>query len=654
MENFQDRLARLTELTADELTALETEMVAAFDAADASGDVESMQQLADALDEVRAASANAEPQAEPVEEAAVAAAADVIDETETPVAADTPTSETDVPAAPAVPVVAEDPAAVPAVPPVAAEGAAPVEAPADAADAENAEPETAAEHVAEIVAEAEEIIAEAAADAPPAEQVAPIEGQEATVAEEVTNEDVPEENTPVLADAAPNYSITAGGDIPGVTAGAVLADMPAVYEALTAKINGMRGVGGDGEQVVVASIATGDYSDEKTLLRSDPHGNSAKIRAIVETGQNGGSEALTAAGWCAPKTPIYDHVNGMAMGVTDTPVLDSFPSLGVDRGGIVWNAPMTLASLGSNVTGNFGRWTNIAAAGAPPNFVWSTDGAAAGRGVDALGAPAGIAGEKPCIDIPCPPEVTAEIGALPLCLCTDVLMSRANPEFIKHFTDLVMVAQARYKEQWAMTEMTKVATKAGAITGDVLGVARDMLVKIRVAASNFRWENRLSPTQDLRVYLPSWLRDAMAADLCIQMPGDDTLSVSYAVVEGYIGDLNVSPVWYIDDNVTLGPSADDSFDTDMGFAADFTWWLTVPGVMVHLDGGSLDLGVVRTKQDIQNNRFCEFAETFDGIAYMGPTGGTWLLQYAQAVDIRGGFAPAVAATALATDPYAES
>ena len=43
------------------------------------------------------------------------------------------------------------------------------------------------------------------------------------------------------------------------------------------------------------------------------------------------------------------------------------------------------------------------------------------------------------------------------------------------------------------------------------------------------------------------LRDAMAADLCLQAPGDSTLSVSYAEVDGYIDDANVDVVWYIDD-----------------------------------------------------------------------------------------------------------
>ena len=54
MENFSERLSTLPDLSDEELDALETEMVAAFDSADEAGDVDSMQALADGLDEVRA------------------------------------------------------------------------------------------------------------------------------------------------------------------------------------------------------------------------------------------------------------------------------------------------------------------------------------------------------------------------------------------------------------------------------------------------------------------------------------------------------------------------------------------------------------------------------------------------------------------------
>ena len=155
--------------------------------------------------------------------------------------------------------------------------------------------------------------------------------------------------------------------------------------------------------------------------------------------------------------------------------------------------------------------------------------------------------------------------------------------------------------------------------------------------------NRLSPTQEIRLYAPSWLRDVMAADLTVQMPGDDTLSVSYAVVEGYISDLHLNPVWYIDDNPAAVPGVSANFDSMMGFAQAAVWYLNLPGVIVHMDGGSLDLGIQRTKEDIAKNRFCEFSETFEGLAYMGPASSAWLVKGVTPIEVRGGFAPAVAA-----------
>jgi hypothetical protein len=622
VDAFQDRLARLTELNADELAALEQEMVAAFDAADSAGDVDTMQQLADALDEVRAAAANVETAEAPAEaEAAVAAAADVIEEApvEEAVAEAIDATET-----------AEAVEEVDATIEEAVDGDVTDLTVAQVAQAAG---ETAAEaaiaDAEKIIEDADAALAEAAAVEPDA---APATTQEETAVAEVTNEDVPVENQPELVTAAAPYVITAGGDIPGVTAGSALDTFEDVVQAMTKKVNAMRGVSGDGERVVVASITRDDYSEDKTLFRNDPVGNSEKIRALVQAGRDGGQEALTAAGWCAPKTPIYDNVNGMAIGVTDTPVLDSMPSVGVDRGGVVWNAPIALSQVDVSKLGHWMRYDD------------GTFGFAAGvNPATPAGPAASPASDKPCIDIPCPPEQEAELGAIPLCVCTDVLMSRANPEFIRHFTDVLLVAQARFKEQWALAQMAAIATDLGnsalPASGNALGAARDFLVMVRVAASNFRWENRLSPTQSINGYFPSWLRDAMAADLAVQIPGDGTLSVGFSEIAGYFADINVSPIWYLDE-----PGGADTFDTPKGFATDAAWFLAVPGSAAHLDGGSLDLGVVRTKQDVQQNKFCEFAETFDGFAYMGPVDANkalWLMKGSTKVLIRGGFAPAV-------------
>jgi hypothetical protein len=155
----------------------------------------------------------------------------------------------------------------------------------------------------------------------------------------------------------------------------------------------------------------------------------------------------------------------------------------------------------------------------------------------------------------------------------------------------------------------------------------------------------------LRIYAPAWLRDAIAADLLLQAPGDNTMSTSYAEVDGYLDDANVDPVWYIDDvpvmaagTLPAGPqgatTAASNFDSYAGFAQTAEWLITSPGVFTRLDGGSVDLGVVRTKDDVQKNKFCEFAETFETVAYMGPQNAAtaWAVRGSTPIKIVGSFA----------------
>lgn len=570
MEPFSDRLASLADLSDEELTALEQEMVTAFDAADESGDVDLMQQLADAIDSVRSEQMSREGGE---------------------------------------------------VPEAAAEEAPPVAASAegddgngDAGDGEDEDPG------------AEVPEPDVPAEAPDQTE------EEGTV--EVTADDVPAENQHDVLPLAASYTITAGGDIPGLTAGTQLADIDQVVEAMTSKINAQRGIG-DGEYVVVASFRRDpETQDENKLLRvGDAPGNSRKIRQFLM--ENPTVEALVAAGWCAPKTPIYDFTS---IGSTATPVKDSLATFGVDRGGIIWQEPASLASI--PFTGTlFSRW------------VYDTDHWEA---QDMAGTALTPPDEKPCVMIECGTERSAELEALPLCLCFDNMTVRANPEWVRHTTDLVMVAQARYTEQLLLLKMftapgvVNTPATVGAMD-TAFGAARDLLVTTRLVAAQFRWRNRLDANQQLRVYMPAWTRDAIACDLAIQIPGDDTLSVSRSEVDQYLADANLSPVWYIDDipattAATAPITADAAFDSYLGFPKTAEWLITLPGVFTRLDGGSLDLGIVRTKEDVQKNKYCEFAETFEDVAYMGPTDpdNAWAVRGTTAVTVRGGFAPAVA------------
>ncbi len=397
MEAFTERLSTVADLSADELDALEAEMIAAFDTADEAGDVDGMQSLADGLDSVReekarrTATAEGETVAEELAEEVVAASASEASE-------DTNDSE---------PV--EDEAVT-------------ADAAVETAVADEATSET--EDVAVVVeAEASEEVVEADVEETEVTEEAAVEDsaltetqEEISMDVEVTAEDVPEESVPaveaVMASAAP-YTITAGGDVPGITAGSELTDMDAVSEAMAAKVNSMRGISGDGEHIIVASIRGEDTPDERMLSASDSIGNDRKIRALVSDQDALTAEALTAAGWCAPKAPVYDVPT---IGTTDRPVANAIPTFSAERGGIAWTAPPSLSAL-----------TALQAADSAALGLFKADGTTF---IDAEGiVPTVPPSMKPCYTVPCGTPAEAELEALTLCLCFDNLSSRAFAGF---------------------------------------------------------------------------------------------------------------------------------------------------------------------------------------------------------------------------------
>lgn len=639
MDQFAEQLANLAELSDEELAALESQVVEAFDAADAEGDVAAMEQLANALDAVRQeATSRAGGEAAPAEAAPpaqMAASGDESLEDTTPPAED------------------EGQKGEPGAPPAEPTEPSPTPDEGGGVEAPPAEPAPAPPE-------------EAPAPEPPAEEVPAEAGTESTEgapSEEdtvgdarVTRENVPAGHEPQLdaVAASPGYVIRAGGDIPGVTAGSELATMDDVVDAMTRKVNTMRGVSGDGEYIVVASFRNEDeVPDSRTLRPGDMEGNSRKIRELISDPEQLTPAALTAAGWCAPRAPIYDVPT---IGTTSRPIRDALPSFTASRGGVTWMTPPGISSANAAMS----RWEWDGEAWVPYAGPLGTTAPVAGED----GVPEDyVTGTKPCVDIPCGEEQTADLIALPICLCFDNLVSRAFPEWIRANTDLTLVAQARFAEQYLMAKMWSAApigaTTTGGTIGDAdiqVGVARDVLVNVRLTASQFRWRNRLDPTAPMQWLAPSWLLDAMVSDLQLQIPGDQALDTSYAEVTGYLQAANISPIWYIDDVPPIaagatGPpvlqpqpavAATSNFDSYLGYGAEAEWLLFPTGAFVRLDGGSLDLGVVRTKDDVTRNKYCEFSETFETVAYMGPADEDgWVIRGRTPVSIIGGYASGI-------------
>lgn len=587
MTDFAERLARLAELSDDELVGLETEIVAAFDAADESSDIDTMQELADMLDQVRDELSNRSGGEEeaPAEEAPVAEA---------------PVEQVAASGADETPAPAEGPAETETTTTTTTETTTTEETPE--APAEEAPAEGDQEGGDE--SSSDETTDEAA-------EPAQTEESEEEVATEITAEDVPEENAPVAASTAvAPVAIRAGGDIPGITAGAELDSMDDVVDALTKKINNMRGVRGDGEHIVVASITNPEADEDHILRAGDLEGNSRKIRQLVSNQEALTPEAMLAGGWCAPRTPIYDVPT---VGTTERPVQAGLPTFRADRGGITWVSPPTLPGFEAATS------------------LWRYDGTQWTAYTDPRGLTQAVPNnEKPCLVVECGNEYSVDLDAVPFCLTFDNMTARAFPEWVRATTELTMVAQARFAEQKSLAQLFSLAATGTAGTiATSLGVARDFIRGVRMAAAAKRHEHRMSENAPLQLLAPRWLATAIAIDLGL---GEDFDRVSTSEVDGYFGEFNLSPIWYIDD--VPGQAA---FESSTAVPATANWLLFPTGTYVRLDGGELNLGVVRTKEDVKKNQYTEFSETFETIAHMGPEDFSWTVKGQTTVRIAGSY-----------------
>ena len=433
--------------------------------------------------------------------------------------------------------------------PVAVE--APVEAEAVIASTETSE--------AQIVQEDQEAPVTAAANNEPAASVEVIEA--------------PADRRPLNQTSAAPVAITAGADIPGYTAGSALSDMKAVAEAMSKRLHGLRRVnGGDGEQHIVASITT-QYSEDRTLTQ-DAEANWDKIQAVSSP------EAIVASGGhSAPFTVKYDI---FGVGTTERPVRDCLPRFQADRGGIRFITPPVLSDYDNAV----GVWTNVVDTS---------------PGTDV----------KASLTVTAATENTVATDAVTLQLQFGNLMTRAYPELIARHNELGLIQHAREAETQILTRLTALST---AVTStSLIGMGRDFLVQLGRAAAQYRGRHRLPADFPLRAIIPAWVKDAMAADLTIAAPGDNTMN-AYAEIDGFIASRGINPCYTLDGSAMTGTQSAAAMNE---FTDTFVWYLFAEGTFLFLDGGTLDLGIIRDSTLVGTNDYKMFVETFEGVAKVG-------------------------------------
>lgn len=548
LADFQADLDRLADLSDEELQSLEQRITEAFDAADQAGDDTTLGQLADALDAVRneIGQRSTAPTADPVAptgEAPVMASAETA---ETPEPAEQPAQ----PEQPAEPT----PEAAPAEDPQTTEGTQPAEEPA-----------------------------------PSPEENAPVTAS--TV--QVTEPEVPAGREPVVASAALATAVVAGANISGFTPGQEFADINAVSLAMSRRIEQLNKVGGDGEQVLVASIRS-EIPEDRFLKYGDPIGNREKIEAATAP------EVITAAGGCcAPLTTRYDL---FGVGDTDRPVKASLAGFGADRGGIRFFEGPTLDAIGAAV----GFWTcaDDAAVNAADPLTW-----------------------KVCARVNCPAEAESLVQAVTLCLTFGVMQSRVFPEMVTANNKLALVAQARLSESALLAQIKAQSKKvAGGTVEAGMSFLRTLLDTVDRAGAYYRSRHRIAPTTPLRATFPVWMLAAIDADLVRQPPSTaqmaDNFGMSVSEVEGFFRDRNINVTWSLDSH---NPDVNGGgFYANVGdagtlpaFPASVEWSLSIEGSFLFLDGGQLDLGIVRDSTLVRTNDYQTFTETFESVARVG-------------------------------------
>jgi len=452
-----------------------------------------------------------------------------------------------------------------------------------------------AEETAEVVTE--EVATEAET---PSETIAPEEQEEQAIVTASAEQpfEAPADRQPVIevSEPAVKVAITAGADIPGYTAGTNLTDMNEVASAMEKRLHTLRRVnGGDGEQHIVASL-TVQYPESRTLT-TDAESNALKITAAAEE-----SQALVASGGHGAPFEVKYDIFGLGS-TTDRPVRDALPRFQADRGGIRFVTPPSFLTYNATAANSYNYRDAVG--------VWTAAN-------DSAETPS--PSSKLSMTVTAAQENTVSTDAVTLQLQFGNLMTRAYPELIARHNELALVQHAREAELNLLDKISAGSTAVNAHVAtteapSLIGFARDFLVQVRKAAVAYRSRHRIDAGTRLKAIVPAWIYDAMAADLALNMPGDGTLGVGEAEIKGYLSSSNVDMVSSLDLNAFLGQAG--SAARLLEFPDQITWYLFAEGTFLFLDGGTLDLGIIRDSTLVGTNDYKMFIETFENVAKVG-------------------------------------
>jgi hypothetical protein len=356
------------------------------------------------------------------------------------------------------------------------------------------------------------------------------------------------------------------------------------------------------EERILVAAAQFPFPEDRQLVPGDYEANADKIQAVIPDyipGLNGrfgvaNPQALVASGGlCAPLEPIYRMPNFASQA---RPVRDALVSFRADRGGVNVPTATYIADITTAIT-----------------VIEESE--------DALG---GTFATKSCQDMSCPAYTETAVTIVSHCREYGNLNAMAWPEKIAHENDLTMAAHARTAETYLLDRIkaqSLAVTYAG--NGATLNAFAQVANAILKAAASIRYNLRMAPGARFRAIAPVWLGDLLAADNAYwEDNGQQAQAALIAALERYGISLSFTL-----DSTTGGPgfSAEVAGGAIDGFPTTVEIAVYPEGAFIHVDSGSLELGLVRDSTLNSTNDFQIFGETFENVARLAPLQATrWI------------------------------
>lgn len=381
---------------------------------------------------------------------------------------------------------------------------------------------------------------------------------------------------------------------------ATLADVDRALIDRAKAFRGTRSRTEGGENIAVARIQASYPENRRLSIDATGRVNGQRVAEALAEVRMETSALVAAGGLCAPLTPYY----GVEVYGNDRrPIRAALPGFQAARGGIISVDPPVLTGWPSD---ELIIWT--AANDADPDDPTT----------------------KPCVRIECGAPRQTEIDALPLCLTFGNFGSRTFQEYERAWSRLAMIAYARFAEQNLLAKLQAGSTAITAMGIDQ-SLALDLLAHINEAATGFRQRHRMDESFPFRVILPNIVVRMIQDDVSQRMPGDNfnTLGVTQQMIEQWFAARNILVTWTPD---FPGTMLDAQSAGAINAYPDTVRVILYPeGTFLFLDGGELDLGVVRDSELNSTNDFQTFVESFEAVHKIGAESLTWT----QAVCLRG-------------------